>query len=265
MKCKSADIISLLDAMAAEAGYKLLNANYPLIHEKMKEWRGKKSFFAEEYLYKKVLLRARNAEDKGGGILILKDEYVEIIAEYAGFESYSDFLQQKVRTISPMLENCEGKWYSYVRCNSGDMFVLISPVQIYQQKKQMCVEMKGPSRTFKGELRIEGSCIHTLVESGEGKSIHIVLKIGISKHPRVLQGIFSGMSSGGDPIAGRELFVRQPIGIDSLEPKKIKISSLLNSPDEEERMIGIYFSDMPGNILKGGPASTFELSDLKKK
>lgn len=264
MECKAVDIMRLLQEVADKTGYKLLNAQFPLMYKKMEEVLGK-SFFAEDYMYKKMFLRSRNAEPPQES-LRLKDEYLEIIAEYLGYKNYLQFLGMHEHKFPVALESCEGVWYSYVRCNSGDPEVYVSPVHIYQKTKQIFVEMRGYTRKFKGELKMEGNCLFCLLESGQDKNIHLVLKIGLAKKPNVLQGVFSGLSSGGDPIAGREVFVRQHgTEFDKLKHKKLKISELINSKDEEEKVIGEYFSDKQLNILKGGQASTFELNDLKKK
>ncbi|CAN5850472.1 hypothetical protein BH11BAC7_BH11BAC7_37090 [soil metagenome] len=263
MQCNSADILSLLEKAAAIAGYKPVNVYFPFIHAKMKE-KIKGDFFAENYLYKKLYLRARNAEKNGGGKLNLKDEYIELIVSYAGFKSYDQFLKLREQKFPEELENCAGAWYSYVRCNSGEMYVLRAPVRIYEETKQIFIEMKGTSRTFKGELKIEAQCIHCLLESGQGKSIHLVLTLGVAKKPNVLLGVFSGISSGGDPIAGREVLVRQVLEFEGLKNNRLSISGLIGSDNEEEKLIGEYFMDKQDNILKGGRSSTFELGDLKK-
>lgn len=264
MECRSADIMNLVGKVAKKAGHPTVSTGFEKIHEIMKKACGE-PFFAENYLYKKIFLRARRMEKKGGGILILKDEYVEIIARYAEYESYSKFLEKQEYKLAGELISCEGVWYSYVRCNSGDMDVLASPVHIYQKANQVFAEMKGSSRIFKGEVKMERNCLYCLLESNKGKNIHLVLKIGVALIPTVLQGVFSGMSSGGDPIAGREVLVRQGLEFDKLKHKRLKISTLINSKNEEEKLIGEYFSDKQQNIMKGGQASTFELNDLRKK
>ena len=222
-------------------------------------------FFADNYLYKKMFLKARSAEAKGGGLLNLNDEYLEIIAGYLGYKSYAHFLELQHYKFPDELENCKGVWCSYVRCNSGDADVLVAPVHIYHKTKQMFIEMKGASRRFKGELKMEGKCLFCLLESGEDKNIHLVLRIGLAKKPNVLQGVFSGISSGGDPIAGREVLIRNDSAFEKLKHRKMKISDLLISGNEEEKLIGEYFSAKQQNIIKGAPASTFELNDLKIK
>jgi hypothetical protein len=264
MEYKPADIMRLLQEVAEKTGFRLVNSHFPMMHEKMKP-DGRKTFFAENYLYKKMFLRARKALKEAEGSVKLNAEYVEIIAKFLDYKNYDQFLEMRYLKFPDEMENCAGVWYSYVRCNSGNLDVYASPVHIYQHTKQIFVEMQGFSRKFKGELKMEGNCLYCLLESGQGKNFHLVLKIGVAKKPNVLQGVFSGLSSGGDPIAGREVWVRQYERFENLKHKKLKISELIHSKNEEEKMIGEYFSDKEKNILKAGQASTFELSDLRNK
>jgi hypothetical protein len=264
MECRSADIMDLLERVAKKAGRPLTSTQLTKIQDEMKKVCGE-PFFGDKYLYKYLFLPARKMERNGGGILTLSDEYIEIIARYAEFEDYSKFLEKKDQKLPDELLSCVGVWYSYVRCNSGDMDVLASPVSIYQKANEIVVEMQGSSRSFKGEIRMERDCLYCSLKSGKGKNIHFVLKIGVALIPKVLQGVFSGVSSAGDPIAGREVLVRQELDFDKLKHKRLKISTLINSNNEEEKLIGEYFSDKQQNILKAGTASTYELNDLKKK
>lgn len=265
MECNSGDIMILLEKVAKKAGHIVVNTQFPLIHEKMKEACGQ-PFFGEQYLYKAMYLEARKLEEQGGGMLTLKDEYLEIIARYAGYENYLHFVKSLRYELPEALMNCKGEWYSYVRCNSGEMEVLVSPLRIYDKMNQVFMEMKGATRDFNGEIKMERDSLYCLLESREGKNIHLVLKIGVAKKPKVLQGVFSGLSSGGDPIAGREVLVKQEgMEFEKMKNDKLKISALINSKIEEEQIIGAYFSDKERNILKGGQASTFDLSDLKRK
>jgi len=263
MECNPADIMRLLKEVADKTGHKLLNAQFPEMYGKMKK-QLHEILFAEDYMYKKMFLRARKNLETNTA-LKLKDEYLEKIAEYLGYKSYDRFLEMGRHQFPVALENCRGTWYSYVRCNSGNPEIFVSPVFIYPETKQLLVKMKGFTRIFEGELKMIGSCLNCLLESDQEKNIHLVLKIGLAKKPNVLQGVFSGLSSGGDPIAGREVWVRSDEGFDEMKNKKMKISELLNSRNEDEKIIGEYFSDRQQNILKGGQASTFEINDLKKK
>lgn len=261
MEYDPVDVLRLLQEVAEKTGYRLVNSHFPMMHEKMKP-EGRKTFFAENYLYKKMFLRARKAQREGVKGISLNDEYVEIIAQFLDYKSYSHFLELQQQQFPSALLNCLGVWYSYVRCNSGHPEVYASPVRIYEQTKAVLVEMQGASRKFKGELKMEGSCLYCLLESGQEKNIHLVLKIGVAQKPNVLQGVFSGLSSAGDPIAGREVLVRQFVSFGELKHKKLKIAELMKSKEEEERAIGNYFSEKEQNILKAGQASTFELGDL---
>jgi hypothetical protein len=106
--------------------------------------------------------------------------------------------------------------------------------------------------------------VYCLLESKQDKNLHLVFNVGHSKRPNVLQGVFSGMSTAGDPIAGREVLVRRKEKIFELKNSRQSISEMLKSKSEEEKIIGKYFKEVNQNILKGGKSSTYELTDLKK-
>jgi hypothetical protein len=107
--------------------------------------------------------------------------------------------------------------------------------------------------------------LHSHLQSGQNKNIHIVLKAGHSTEPQVLQGVFSGVSTAGDPIAGREIFIRQKLSYDKLTTERASIKDLIGSKSRESELIGKYFKNKEYNILKGGAASTFGLDDLVRE
>ena len=259
---QSTDIKRLLQAVAAKTGNKLVYGQFHLIYEKMKKEYGALPF-AEEYLYKKVFLKVKNADEELTGHINLNDQNIEAIAEFLGYEGYTEFIEEQLFPAHPAMENFIGSWYSYVRCNSGSPDVLVSPVEIFREKKDVRMRLHGPTRVFTGELEFEENCLYCLLKSGKGKNIYLVFKAGLSQQPNVLQGVFSGLSSGGDPIAGREVLVRQHAEFSELKNKKLSIAAMLNSENDEERLIARYFSKQEKNILRGGKASTFELTDLR--
>lgn len=188
--------------------------------------------------------------------------WINVIAEFAGYKSYDDFISSTTEAYRA-LQGYIGNWYSYVRCNSGSKEVLVSPVRIYEENGQVWMELKGPVRTFKGELKLKEDCLVCLLEGNESKVLHLVFKAGFAVKPNVLQGVFSGMSTGGDPIAGREVLVRQhEHNFSNLKNARLDIPRILMSSKLEERSIGEYFKDQSVSSVKTGRTSTFELTDL---
>jgi hypothetical protein len=187
---------------------------------------------------------------------------MDAIAISIGYDSYSHFEQSARSAVNKILDSCRGTWLSYVRCNSGNPDVLVSPVEIYSEGRSIRMKLQGKIRLLDGELKLKGKCIHCLLESESEKSIYLVFKIGLVESPEVLQGVFCGISSGEDPISGREVLVRQETKYGTLKNRKVPIEEFLRSASEEEVAIGKYFRKKDGNILKIERASTFTLGDL---
>lgn len=266
IQCFLADIKRLLDEVSEETGLTLVHGNFAEIHEKLQEKyksRTKKRTlpFSDEYLYRKLFARVKDGVEKDATIN-LNALNLDAIAQALEYRSYSDFIRMEGPEINPVLANCAGTWYSYVRCNSGQPYILRSAVIIYQEKKAMYMKLQGGLRLFQGQLKHDGNCIYCLLESKQEKKLHMVLRTGLSSRPDVLQGVFSGLSSGGDPIAGREVLIRQNEEYGKLSHTRVAISEFLLSEKEEENVIAKYYQYPEKNILKGGLSSTFDLGDL---
>jgi hypothetical protein len=265
MKFPRTDIVKLLNRIARETKYDLAHTNFPSIKEKLDEKFAQLEpsktplTYSDEYLYRKLYLPSLKQEKE---FVSANVAIINAIAQSIGFDSFSHFVSAVDSTDSPVLRNCMGQWYSYVRCNSGQPYVLRSPVQIHEHRKEIVMELQGPQRKFRGQIKLVGECLHCLLESAQIKKIYLILKIGFSSNPDVLQGIFSGLSTGGDPIAGREVLVRSKLGYGQMSPARIAISELQAARSEEEKRIGNYFSGKENSILKAGTGSTYGLDDL---
>jgi hypothetical protein len=214
--------------------------------------------FSEEYLYRKLYLPAQRADRD---VLKLRPTQLNNIAEALGYKNYAHFVSVSNPMSNPIIKSALGNWYSYVRCNSGQPFVLRAPVRIFEERREVLMEMKGRNRNFHGRVGAVGECLRCGLKS-ENKIISLVLKAGIAEQPRVLQGVFSGLSTAGDPIAGKEILIRQDAEYEDLRNERIPINELITSSQSESRLVGSYFYSKEGNIIKGGRASTFGLDDL---
>jgi len=253
----------LLEEVAKATDKTLGYASFDDIYSKMEEKMGELPF-KERYLYKEVHQKLKKL--KGANAVIdLNQNNIEHVVKFLGFSNYDQFKKMRSAPAHPILKECVGNWYSYVRCNSGEEYVLISPVKISEEGQEIHIELKGKERNFIGKLKFEGSCVYCLLESKQDKNLHLVFNVGHSKKPNVLQGVFSGMSTAGDPIAGREVLVRRKEKIFELKNFRRSIPEMLKSKLEEDKIIGMYFKEPAQNILKGGKSSTYELIDLMKK
>lgn len=253
------EILNLLEQVAKCAGQTLVHSRFPEISAIVKEKT--KATFADNYLYKHVYAKARNAPP--AQLIRLNDEHIEMLISFLGLESFEEFRRSGNQPVDPALLNCVGNWYSFVRCNSGEDHVLRSPVEIWLHRKSVRMRLKGKVREFQGDVNLEGGCIYCLLSSGKNKTLHLVFAVGVAQQPEVLQGVFSGMSSAGDPICGREVLIRADKPFGELKNDRVAISQLIGSDDVMQNQIGKYFQNRTGNILKAGQASTFDISDLR--
>lgn len=84
------------------------------------------------------------------------------------------------------------------------------------------------------------------LDSDRNKKMLIILKGNVNKHSQVLQGVFSGISSTGDPIAGRELFIREHV----LPLKDMKWQALALDDVSLDPRIRKYFENPKDNCIK---------------
>jgi hypothetical protein len=183
------------------------------------------------------------------------------IAKAIGYEDYQGFINEADKPLDKFVKAVLGNWWSIARANKG-AYLLKAPVKIYQSKnKEPRIELQGEHHLFKGVLHHRSGNIFCELDSDESKKLFIVLKVGNSINPQLIQGVFTGVSTAGDPVAGRELFYRAEEGIDFKEMKWEKVP--LEKTLQDER-INQYFNTYEGNCLKINEASTFTLTDLEK-
>lgn len=168
------------------------------------------------------------------------------IAKGLGYKNFHDFEYTTSRPVNPLLKNCVGVWWSMVRGSKGDS-VFKSPVKIrISEDQEVLIAMQGRENKFKGRVQLSAGCLFCTLDSGKGKKLNIILKANVSEHARVLQGIFSGVSSTGEPIGGRELFVRET----QLKFDEMKWAELPLPNDPLDHRISAYFSDVYRNCIR---------------
>jgi hypothetical protein len=90
-----------------------------------------------------------------------------------------------------------------------------------------------------------------------------VYKIGQREKPQVLQGIFSGVSTGFDPIGGRVVLVRATEVYGEMTHDTLEVSRLLKSKDRVEVALAEYFEAYGDNNLQIKRVVTFGVEDLR--
>jgi len=214
----------------------------------------------QKYLYENMQLQANKAHERGEEEIKLSKSYLNQIVKYLGYRSIEDYELQKLtkRSINPILETCVGDWYSYVRTNSGAPTILRAPISIYESTEHsgaLMMRMKGGTgkRDYLGKIRLtEGfNTVHCSLESyRQEKIFHFVLRLGMEHHPKYLKGVFSGISSFGDPIAGKEILIRQKIAYEDMEAKSISVEEAMASDSAELQAVGQFFERYEGNNIK---------------
>lgn len=254
-------ILKMMQALSELTNFKLTNASLRKMHIHLSN-KYKDLPFREDYLFKQVLNAARNKVEKGQTTINLNETNIEFLIGILEYNNLEDFEQRYGKPKHHSLGACAGAWYSYVRCNSGNPDVLRSPVYISENGKEVSIELHGPVRKFTGVLSWEAGCIYSILESSGGKKLQLVMRASEINKPDMLQGVFAGVSAAAEPIAGRELLVRQDVPFDGLTNAKIPIHEQLESQDIDMRRIGNYFSDAASTILKAGPSVNFKIADL---
>jgi len=218
----------------------------------------------QKYLYELLKGKIVQAQQAGKDTLGLSQDHLHAIALYLGFESYFDFVAQISQPAVPaLLHDLCGQWYSYVRCNSGSPFILRSPVYIEVQAGQVMMHLQGKLRRFSGTVQLNGMHIYaTLLPDEADKQLHLIFKTGLGGQHELLQGVFSGISSGGDPIAGREVLVRMPESATELSNARLPLEQFAQSKKPNEQKLALYFATYAGNNVKVQGISTFGWDDL---
>ncbi len=184
---------------------------------------------------------------------------IDMIAKHLGYPSYLQFESYQETKVSPILKACTGNWWSYVRANAGE-FLFKAPVRILldESTNQVKMEMRTKGRVFKGLVHEDIGCLTSYLDSGNGKKLAVVFKLGNTPVFELLQGVFSGISSAGDPISGREILVRETeLTFEDMHWKQLPLADETTEP-----RIRNYFSVYGQNCIKIREVSSFTLSDL---
>jgi hypothetical protein len=192
-----------------------------------------------------------------------REAKLDQIALAIGKTSYRSFVEILEAEQDPVLQSMAGEYYCYVRMNLTAGKVLRSPVKISTAKGQLSYLLKGGRLNYSGDLKKVEGCLFVLMRSGDGtKSFYHIYRIGTMPKPKVLQGIFSGVSTDFNPIGGRALLFRTRESFESLRAKKIDLQTLKKSKRPEERRIAEYFANKQENNITIKRPYTFSAEDL---
>jgi hypothetical protein len=250
MKLTAEQARRLLQEVAHKSGHLLEYANRDNIADAIgKDVPG-------DYIYK-LYRRVVNAQDED--LIGVHQHHVNAMLQHLGFKSISEWLN----TIQedPVLSALKGNYYCYVRRNSEDTVVLRSPVRISKNGGQYFFELRGPSWTYKGVMTSSDGSVFVLMRSESGKQIHHVYRIGKARRPKVLQGIFSGVSTTFEPIGGRVVLAAVDEPFEKLKNKELRPVDLKKDKGLGARLAR-YFEKYEKNNLRINPPMGFNDGDL---
>jgi hypothetical protein len=212
------------------------------------------------YLYKKIANPIANLRDNDK--IRLRTSIVSQLLNDIGFATISEFEQHVDSPMSQQARSLIGSYYSYVRRNTTDGVLLRSPVQIKEVDHQLIFMLTGDRLEYKGKLELSNGVVSVLMNSMEGKAFHHIYRIGTMEKPKVIQGIFSGVTSGFDPIGGRVVLERREEAFSGLKPAALDIAELKKTRLKSNQQLATYFSKYVDNNLKVGRSASFSFNDL---
>ena len=216
----------------------------------------------EDYLYKKIFYEIRDlGEDHE---LSLRDAQLNSVAGYLGYKNFPALIAALEAPADEQLQSLVGNYYIFVRQNSTRGLIFQSPVEIKPADARFVLRLKGPSWTYEGDLQIRHGCLFVLLISPEFKSFYHIYKIGTRREPKVIQGIFSGVSTAFDPIGGRSVLLKVNQPFSTLTNQAFTREELTRSPAPESRTLALYFKDYEKNNLSINKVVSFGLEDLEE-
>lgn len=253
MKVSVSTLKQLLEELSRQTGNSVDYAGLKNISEMIGE-------LGSDYLYKKIYQVIKLGEDHD--LHGVRDFHLNKMLKFLGYSSIAAFEDSRRNPLNDQMLTLQGNYYSYVRANYKSGVVLRSPVRIYRQESHLVFELKGKDLCYQGELVLKNGCIFVLMTSPEGKTFHHVYKVGTRKRPKVLQGVFSGVSTAFDPIGGRTVLIRQEKDFGQLTNRKATADEMISSPETEETRVGLYFREYYNNNLSPFKSSDFDYDDL---
>jgi hypothetical protein len=216
---------------------------------------------SEDYLYKKIFYEIRHLD--GNHELSLRDAQLNSVARYLGYKNALAAVSAFERPVDEQLLSLTGNYYVYVRQNSSKGLIFQSPVEIKETDGSFVLRLKGPSWTYEGDMKIKHGCLFVLLESPEAKSFYHIYKIGTRRQPKVIQGIFSGVSTAFDPIGGRAVLLKVREPFSALKNHAYSTDDLAHAPFPEGKTIAHYFRDYSKNNLSINKVVSFDIEDLE--
>ncbi|WP_040497575.1 hypothetical protein [Fulvivirga imtechensis] len=255
-KVKIEHIDLLLQTLATATGQSRDHYGFGIMSERVG------GTITKKYLYESLQKQMEKAAKQEVMVLSLMPNKLDEIAKYMGYGDFDKMIEHLESPIDPTLLSCTGTYYSYVRRSIPTGAVYQSPVQITQESGKIMFILKGPDRSYRGELTLSKGCLFCLMQSEDGKSFYHVYRIAGVTSPKVLQGVFSGILTGQEPIAGRTVLIRKEEKFEEMKNEEIPVDELEKSGDKEKQYLAIYFKEFSKNNLQINKSITYRIDDL---
>lgn len=253
MAVNTYSVLNLITALSEKLEESTDRAGFEKMSRELDEEKVSGRYLAD--VHKQV----QEALDKKKMTIGIRRYKLDHIALFLGFRNFQRFENEYARPPDPVLTACIGNWWSMVRANSG-AYILKAPVSIYRSDdgRQVNMKLRGRQHLFTGTIVFRAGCLFCTLDSEQAKKLFIVFKAGTVKNTLLMQGVFTGISSAGDPIAGRELLVREG----KLSFEEMSWQKLTTDDAQTDTRICSYFKEYEGNCIKISGASSFDLTDL---
>lgn len=251
----------LLHDLSSHSTEALDHAGFGYMSELINESIGQE-LISQKYLYENLFKKVERLEDKEEASIRLSLCKLDAIARYLGYRNFSELETAYMEPIPEVLQSCLGTWLCYVRRSTHKAVVLVSPVLIAQNERKVTFTLKGPNRIYNGTSQYHNGCLFCSFDSEDGKQFQHVYKIGSCKNAQVLQGVFAGVSSAFDPIAGRVVLVRTSKPTEELQNQQYYLQAMPSGNHTMPEGIDQYFQDYCNNNLMINPTVTFTEDDL---
>lgn len=251
MNVKTVELKSIFEMLSEKVGE-------PLDHKGFKEIATAiGNPMTQKFLYEKWKSIRESKESE----LTIRGDKLNSLLSYLEFGNLQEFRTYFNKPIPEILKSCKGVWMNYVRQNSKHGILYASPVAIFEEKREMKFVLKGPTYEYNGGVTLKNGCLFCQFQGGD-KQFHHVYKIGNRVSPKVLQGIFSGVSTSDDPIGGRTVLVKTSVPYDQIKNEQLFVKDLIASEDQNNHAIGTYFNEYEKNNLHINRSMTFTSQDL---
>ncbi len=251
MKAKVAHLRVLIEKLLEKSGESPTPKGFQKIADAIDER------VTSRYIYDYIFRRVKHAKESEA--LTLRDASLDALCEYVGYKNYKSFENALKEIKDPRLDTCLGSYYSYIRMNARNTVLLRSPARMIYVDGKYLFEQRGPRNIFQGEIKREEGCLFIHMQSRDGKAFFHTYKIGVMTSPKVIQGIFAGVSSSFDPIGGRVVLVKTDQEFSALKTEQIKSAA----KDPSLKILLSYFRDFNANNLSINKTSAFSMDDLK--